>query len=315
MFQVQDVFDEAQKISAVCDEDKLFRWITDAIEMIVNKADFEGWIGYLDLCVSGRCVTLPREVECILAVNIAGRPTLGRNQLFTFHLNGPGDNAESIDYSYQDTGFYPTYRDIAEPTQLIAFVDKPEDEGATLRVYGYDENGVLVRQKVSGVWQDGYLIPTLFGLAVPDVDMPKFSRITRVQKARTQGDIRLSTVDSAGTSGVTLGIYEPDEQEPHYRRIKLGREATWIRIAYRKATQKIYSKSDRVPLYSRQALLFAMRSLKYYDEADLAMAHAYEADAVRLEKEASDIRESPNGNPIQVVDLNNLQDKTDFEIV
>jgi len=315
MFQVADVYEEAKGISGFCDQEKLFRWITDAIQLIANKSDFDGWMGFVDLCVDGQCVTLPREVDNVLAVNIGGTPTLGRNQLFNFHLNGPGDCNEVIPYSYQDRGFFPTYKDIVDPVQLIAFVDKASDEGKELRVYGYDSNGHPVRQQVGGVWQDGYLIPTIYGLAVPDVDMPKFSRITRVRKANTDGVIRLSTLDDAGTSGIFLGVYEPDENEPWYRRIKLGKTATWVRLAYRKAAPTIKSLYDRVPLRSRMALLMAMSALKYYRETDLANATAYEVHATRMETEANDVVESPTSTPIQVIDFNNLQDKYDCDIV
>lgn len=315
MFQVTDVYSAARKIYGGCDDAELFQWISDAVELIANKSDFEGWIGYVDLCVDGTCVTLPREVGNVLGVNIGGIPTLGRNQLFNFHLNGPGDCKEPLLYSYQDKGFFPTYRDIVIPSKLIAFVDKVEDENTELRVYGYDKNGGVIRQKVNNVWQDGWLIPTIYGYAIPDSEMPEFARITRIRKASTAGMVRLSTLDSSGSSGIVIGIYEPDEVEPWYRRIKLGKAATWIRLAYRKANSRVSSRYDRIPLHSRRGFLLAMKALKFYDEDDLASAHAFEVDAVRLEKEASDTVESPNLMPLQVLDLNQLQDKCDLDIV
>jgi hypothetical protein len=315
MLQVTDIYDEAKELTGFCDDTRLFRWITDAIEIVANKDDFDGWIGYVDLCVDGTCVTLPREVQVPLAVNIGGVPTLGRNQLFNFHLNGPGDCKEPVSYSFQDKGWYATYRDIAIPSRLVAFVDKQDDAGSELRVYGYDKNGGVIRQKVGGSWQDGWLVPTLYGYSIPDSEMPEFARITRVRKASTAGMVRLSTLDSSGTSGIVIGIYEPDENEPWYRRIKLGRAATWIRLAYRKATPTVLSKYDRIPLRSRMAVILAMKCLKSYREEDLASAHAYELDALRLESEANDRAESPHGSPVQVVDLNNLQDKCDWDIV
>jgi hypothetical protein len=315
MLQVTDVWEEAKAMVGFCDDDKLYQWITDAIQLIANKDDFDGWVGYVDLCVDGTCVTLPREIETVLGVNIGGVPTLGRNQLFNFHLNGQGDCRENVPYSFQDKGWFATYRDILTPSKLIAFVDKEEDAGIELRVYGYDTNGGVVRQKVGSTWQDGWIVPTIYGYAIPDSGMPEFARITRVRKANTAGMVRLSTLDSSGTSGVVIGIYEPDEVEPWYRRIKLGKSATWIRLAYRKANPTILSKYDRIPLRSRTAVLLALKSLKFYREEDLASAHAFEVDALRLESEANDRAESPHNSPLQVVDLNNLQDKCDWEIV
>lgn len=314
MFQVTDIYAEAEEVSGICDQQKLFTWISDAIQLIANKSDFEGWVGFVDICVDGQCVTLPREVDNVLGVNIGGTPTLARNQLFNFHLNGPGDCREAVSYSYQDKSWHPVYRDIVDPVRLIAFLDKPSDQGKQLRVYGRDENGYPVRQLVNGVYQDGWLIPTLYGYAIPDVDMPKFSRIERVRKDATDGMVRLSTLDDAGTSGIFLGAYEPDEVEPWYRRIKLGKSASWVRLAYRKAAPLIKSKYDRIPLRSRMALILAMQALKFYREVDLANALAFEAQATRLETESNEVIESPSATPLQVVDLNNLQDKFDWEI-
>src|SRR6266702_7086493 len=99
MFTVSEIYDEGKKIIGACDDVKFFRWCGDVVTMIANKADFEGWKLTLDICTAGchcstgtacnrgascgrRCLTLPREVETVIAVNIGGQPTLGFGQLF-----------------------------------------------------------------------------------------------------------------------------------------------------------------------------------------------------------------------------------------
>ena len=91
MFQAQDVLDDARDIFGICKEEKLFRYITDAIRLLANKGDIDPLVGALDICVQNKCVTLPNEVETVFGVNLAGRPALGHNELFSWHLNGPGD--------------------------------------------------------------------------------------------------------------------------------------------------------------------------------------------------------------------------------
>jgi hypothetical protein len=129
------------------------------------------------------------------------------------------------------------------------------------------------------------------------------------------GVLRLSTVDDSGQTGVLLGVYEPDERLPQYRRIKINRSCSWVRVAYKKSHQKITSQWDHLPLLSRRALLLAMRALKGYDESDFGIAHSFEADAARLEIEAQQNIEPPTFFPIQVIDMNNPRDKTDVGIV
>ncbi len=316
MFQVNDVWDEAKKIVGVCDDARLLVWLGDAVDLIANKGEFEGWKGSIDICTTGqgRCVSLPREVGTVYAVNINGKPSLGFGQLFNFHLNGPGDDHPACEWSWQEQGVHATYRDIDVPSKIIAYAQNEEDDGKRFMVYGYDNQGNRLRHIVSGEYVDGYPVPVIYGYAVPADDAPVVARILHIVKDDMVGTARLSTIDNDGATGILLGVYEPDEKIPQLRRIKLGKCASWVRVAYRKTTPNFTSKCDRVPLKSRLALLLALQARKFYSERNLAEAHGYEADAARLEIEAQNALESPVMFPVQVVDRNNLQDKCDFDI-
>lgn len=315
MFRVDDCYDEAIKIVGNCSEIKFFRWLGDAVTLVSNKADLEGWKGWVDICADcEKNVTLPREVQTVLGVNIGGKPTLGFGQLFNFHLNGPGDCSIRCSYTWQDQGaWHVTYRDLIVPSKLIAYSQNPVDNGKTMVIFGYDQNGLVVRRQEGGVWMDGWRMPLVYGYAIPDSQAPIFSRITGVVKDLTAGSVRFCGVASS-TAETTLAVYEPDETLPQYRRIKLGRKADWVRVAYRRANPVFTSRWDRIPLMSRIGLLNGVRACKFYADNDLANAHSYEADAARMELEAQSQLEAPTFSPIQVVDLNNPQDKTDYDI-
>jgi hypothetical protein len=308
---VSEVFNEAKKIFRVCDETLLFEKIGDAVELLANKGEVDPLTGYLDICAdSSQCITLPREVETVLAVNMDGHPTIGRNPLHTFHLNGPGDFL-TVWRSWTDVGNFPTYRDLPCPGKLVAYLDNVADEGKELRVFGHDDQNRPLRTLQNGVWSDGYIVPTIFGFALPDVGAPVISRISAVVKANTVGDIRLSSFDNSATvnstTGTLLGIYEPNETKPLYRRIKLWRNACWVRIAYRKRTYRIFSQHDRILLHSRLALVLAMRAIRFYDDTDISNATTYEAHAVRILTEKESALEGPALTPIQVDDRNSIK--------
>lgn len=317
MFLVDDIWDETQIIAGFCDEAKLFRWIADAVNLTANKADFEGWKGTIDICTTGdgRCVSLPREVGVVYAVNIGGRPTLGLGQLFNFHLNGPGDCTQACEWSWQDLGVHATYQDLVTPAKLVAYTASEDDNGKQLIVYGYDKNGNRLQRIESDGRKDGYLVPTIYGYAIPDDEAPEVGRIIRVYKADTLYPVRLSTIDNDGNNGQLLSVMEPDERFPQYRRIKLGRKCDWVRISYRRANTTFTSKADHILLHSRRGFLLAMQAIKAYDDKDLAAAHAFEADAARIELEAQNAIESPTVSPIQVLNANGLKDKSDVDIV
>lgn len=316
MFQVNDVWDEAKKIIGVCDDAKLLDWLSDSVTMVANKGDFEGWKGQIDICTTnqGRCVSLPREVGTVYAVNINGNPSLGLDRLFNFHLNGPGDRGRSCNWSWQDAGASPVYRDLELPAKLVAYAQNEEDDGKMFVVHGYDDKGNRLRFSQGGEQLDGYPVPVIYGYAVPAADAPLVARITAIDKDLMTGTSRLSTIDNDGATGTLLGVYEPDERIPSFRRIQLGTCTRWVRIAFRKTDPKFVSRFDHVPLKSRLALLLALQARKFYSEKNIADAHAFEADAARLEIEAQNAQESPTLFPVQVIDRNNLMDKTDYDI-
>lgn len=332
MFVLDEIYDEGKKIIGQCDDLKFFRWCGDVVKMISSKIDLEGFKGYLDICTSGchcdgksscsrgqhcgkRCVTLPREVETVIGVNIAGQPALGFAQLFAFHLNGPGDCRNSCEWSWQDMGaFYSTYRELITPAQLVVHLQTPEDNGKTFIVYGYDSHGNKLRREVCGQWMDGLQIPMIYGVAIPDATAPFVARITGMFKDETVGSVRLATTDSNGQSGVNLGVYEPDERVPQYRRITLNRSCSWVRIAYTKSSPFFRSRFDHIPMGSRMAFLLGMQARKMYAALQLDQAHAFEADAARLELESQMKLEAPLYFPLQFVDKNNLRDKSDYDI-
>lgn len=303
MLTVDEIWDEASEVFGHCNEKKLLRWITDAVQLLANKGEIDPLVGFVDLCVDGQCVTLPREVETVLAVNIGGHPALGRDEVFSFHLNGPGDFCTPCDYSWTNVGGFPTYRDLPCPGKLIAFLDSPEDEGKELRVFGFDHENKPLRTKVGTTWQDGYLVPTIFGYALPDSTAPLISRVTSVRKAVTVANMRLSSFDNSSSSGTLLGVYEHDETEPRYRRIKLNRLcSSWVRMMYRRRSLELRTQRDRIYLHSRPALILAFHALKSYRQTDLAAGVQFEAQATRLLSEKESVLTAPVSNPIQVSD-------------
>jgi hypothetical protein len=311
MFLASHIIDDAKTILGFNKEEKLFLWITDAVELLAQKGEIDPLVGFVDLCIDSGCVTLPREVETVLACNIGGHPSLGHDQLFSFHLNGPGDFQTRCDYTWDDSGLHPVYRDLKCPSKVVAFLDNTEDDGKELRVFGFDEQNRPLRTKVGAEWQDGYIVPTIYGYALPENGAPTISRITGIVKDVTAGNIRLSSFDSSTSTGTLLGVFEPDETVPRYRRLKVYNSSGWIRLCYRKRTAQIRSVHDRILLHSRPALLLALHALKFYRDSDLANGQAYEANATRLLTEREATLTGVGGSPIQVEDRNSISDRYD----
>lgn len=310
MVRVLDIWDECKKIVGNNSDAFTFRRITDAVELLANKGDFDPLLGSLDICVTSKIVTLPPEVETILALNMIGCPAAARDELFQFHLNGPGTCGQAIRYEWMDLAEACTYRELACPGQLYGYCVDPADENCEFWIYGLDESQNVIRTETPGGWRDGWKVPVFRAHQALPADAPIFSRITRVQKPVTVGPLHLTTVD-AGTE-VLLGVYQAKETVPNFRRIQLSTCVPWVRIKFRRRTFEINSRYDLIPLHSSQAVIMMLRALKAYDSpGGLPEAEAFEATAVRWLTEEQYSRNSPVAHPIQVLDAAPLIDSYD----
>lgn len=312
MVKVNDIWDEAKKIVGNSNDSFLFRRITDAVELLANKGDFDPLMGSLDICVASRVVTLPPEVETILALNMIGCPAAARDELFQFHLNGPGSCGAAIRYEWMDLSEACTYRELACPGQLYGYCTDPGDENAEVWVYGLDTSQNVIRTKLeNGTWRDGWKLPVFVSHQALPEDAPIFSRITSVRKAKTNGPIRMTTID--GGTEILLGVYQALETVPKFRRIQLSSCVPWVRIKFRRRTFEITSRYDLIPLHSAQAVLMMLRALKAYDSiGGIPEGEAYEATAVRWLTEEQYTRNPPVAQPIQVLDAAPLMDCYDY---
>lgn len=310
MIRVSRIWNEAKRIVGNHDDAYLFQRITDAVELLANKGDWDPLLGTLDICASSRVVSLPPEVETILALNMLGRPAVARDELFQFHINGPGSCGNPIRYEWTDMADACTYRELLAPSHLIAYCTETEDVGKELRVYGFDEHNNVLRTKTANGWEDGWIVPVNKTFVAVSSEAPKVLRITAVRKAETAGPVRLSAIDEDGE--IALGVYQSNETAPQFRRIVLSTCADWVRIRFRRRTFEVRSKNDLLPLHNAQAIIMALRALKAYDTPSmLAEAEAYEATAVRWVTEEQFTRTPPVVHPIQVLDAAPLSDTGD----
>lgn len=299
---VNDIYDEARAVLGKCDNSYIFRRISDAVKIANNSGKFDPALGIMDLCVCDGCVTLPADVGTVLAVNNGGFPTLMRDQWFQYHANGPGNQCY-VPWNYTDElGMVTTYRDPSAPVKLIAEVENALDSNIALRVFGWDENGKRIyTEGSSGALEDGFLVPTVFGFAVPNLSTPDIARIDRVQKAVTNGFVRLIAVDSATLESHTqIGYYLPWETNPYYRRIKVPNRS-WIKIKYHKRDLEVKSTSDWINIENREALLMLLKAVKARLDNQIDLGRSFENEGLRiLSNEAEALR--PSGiSPPQVI--------------
>ncbi len=300
---VSDIYADLKtsEVLGSCDDDYIFARLTDAQSLVSNMGIMDPAIAEMSLCVCDGCVTLPMDVDTVLAVNNNGFPTLMRDQWFQYHANGPGTECWTP-WNYTDIlGQVSTYKDPSGPVNLVAEVESPRDSGKNLRVFGWDENGKRIYTTDSdGNLRDGFLVPTVYGFSLPNPDAPMVSRVDRIQKDVTNGFIRLIAVNQDGTPNTQIGYYRPEETNPSYVRIKApGR--SWLKIKYRKRSFKITSVNDWVNVNNREVLILAVKAVQARRRNNLDLGSQLEAESSRILTKEVEAKRPPGISPPQIV--------------
>lgn len=282
---VSEIYPDVVDALGKCNEATAFRRLTEAIGMLQAKSRWESSLGQIDICVTQSYVTLPRVVGTVLGVATNGKPNyLTDASWFDFHLNGPGVQ-DCVDCQYaQVAGTFCTIRDPSAPVYLVADLESAADNNALLRVFGTDANGaeIYTANPDTGVMEQGFLVPTIFGFQVRNANAPSIARITRIQKAVTNGRIRLLAVnDPSMTAHTLIGYYAPTETTPSYQRLKVPPHS-WVRVKFKRKNYAITSQDDFIFLNSSQAIILAIKAIKFRLDDKLDIASGYEKEAARL---------------------------------
>jgi len=158
---VSQIIDEASEILATTDQTKIFRKLTQAVQILMESGHYFHTNSEVDVCTGwdGQTITLPRGIEVPLGVNVDGSPQYFRGRLFQYHVN-KGGMYNPVSWAWDDRGFVSTIMDIRQPSQLIAVAEHQSDAGLQIRVVGTDGNNRELRsQDASGAGIDGLVIP------------------------------------------------------------------------------------------------------------------------------------------------------------
>lgn len=278
---VRDFMPEAKRAFEGCDEATIFRQLTKAVKLLVNKGLTDALLGELSACVCNGCVTLPRDVGTVLGVDVCGQPTLLQDQFFRYHINGPGANAGPCVIT--EMGQVCTYRDPSAACYLIAEVTSAADNNKKLRVYANDVNGnKIFSAGPDGKLYEGFLVPMIFGFAQRNPNIPPLGKIYRITKDVTKDYVSLIAINASdGVSQTKIGLYEPQETLPQYRRIKVPHK-TEVLVKYKKATLDIRSLDDWISIDNSEALEIACRAVKFRSDDKYSAARTAEEEASRI---------------------------------
>jgi len=158
---VSQIIDEVLDILGTTDKPKAYRKLTQAVQILMQSGHWFHTNAEVDVCTGwdNQTITLPRNIEVPLAVNVDGSPTYFRGRLFQYHVN-KGGMYNPVGWAWDDRGMVATQMDIRQPSQLVAVAEHAADAGKVIRVMGPDgTNRAFLSQMKTGTGVDGLLWP------------------------------------------------------------------------------------------------------------------------------------------------------------
>jgi hypothetical protein len=152
---------------------------------------------------------------------------------------------------------------VAGTTYFIRRVDNNEFELYATKAQSQNLSSVVGRREflTSGLSTDS----KFFVDAIEDPILVK--SVANIQKTLTDGFVSLYAMDYGRSNDLTLiGQYHPQEVNPQYRRIRIGKPCAWVRIAYRIKPPVITSKYDFIPIEHTRAIITAVHACDLEDK-------------------------------------------------
>lgn len=300
---VKDILPDLPNAIGQCTNEYAYRRLTDAVRLLTSKSLINSQIGEITVCVCGNFATLPAEVQTPVGITVDGIPAIIRDEWFSYHINGPGDTAYTP-FPFSDIlgNDFPTIRDPDKPLNLAAQITSPTDNNKMLRVFGWDENGDRIMSTNSdGNKEDGFLVPTLYGKLLTNSDVPPIAKIDRVYKDTTSDQITMYGVDPDTDIATTLlGKYRPNETLPAYTRIRTPATSA-VRVKYKRRVFEIVDQYDWIPVDNREALIHAIRAVKYRLDGKYTNGAEAETEASRLLMEENNALRPAGIKPPQTI--------------
>ena len=264
--------------------------------MLLRRGDWTGTVVPIYVCVQRGCVTWPRYYRSVRKLNICHRQIDIQNDWYRFiepqfyhhachgTISLTADDHEGF-HGMIATGYYSTYNDLLTNCYIQAYPSAALDFGstpATVTIFGLDSNGMrLQTMNGDGTYSDGLVLT----LASPYVQSSVLvSKIYRVLKDATQGDVRLYGYDPVNNVLYDLAVYAPSETNPNYARYQLEAgsrcNACGALALMKLAFVPALNDNDLVLIENFEALAYAMQAAKHDEAGDTDGANSFIVKAV-----------------------------------
>ena len=293
-----------RRIAGSCSDSSEFSdLVNDAVRMLVNRGNWYGTVKKIKTCVYSGCITWPREVATVLAINRCHNvqlsnhwfefDPLNRTDLLAYwnggcrsQLNGVQGNTSPV--------FNPiNCADGLAGMYLHFFPSNPNDVGKTVTVYGIDSNGnELISNRDDGTVQPGIVVSLTLTYAAltitaPSRNVPTIRHITQIVKEVTKGPVYAYQTANGVDSYKDLAVWQADETNPSYQTTRLSGcfnstcgPQTITGLVKLKFIPAV-NDNDIVIIDNLDAIAMMAQTIKFGDAYDAKQKQEMEAEAVR----------------------------------
>ena len=275
-------------------DSRLLDMVNEAQERLCTLGEWPEMYDRIRFCQYEGLVALPSEYSDITAVTIDGRAHSLVDPWFEFVTSGPGPVSDQYEVVVP-RGEAPVYRQAGDTARFIRVYSSADERTngvrPSVRICGLDENGHWVRTEVNGVWQDGENVE-LRGDDVTNyaTTAHKFSKVTFVEKARTNGHVVLNYIDNAlvETQAARYHHYDINPSFQIYHIPTIGEGSTKsLQGRARRRVVPVTQDSDLMTISNVSALKHAIKAVGFSDQGkDVESETSYEV-AKRILAEAA----------------------------
>lgn len=262
---------------------RLIATVNEAQERLSTMGEWPWMYERIRFCQYESLVTLPASYEALTSVVLSGSPIPMVDPWFEFVEDGGGPQDSVAEYNVViPRGEAPVYRQSCGTAQVITVYSDQDERVAgvrpKIRICGIDENANIVRTQSGGVWIDGEEVE-LRGDHADNyaTTTSKFSQVTSVTKARTNGTVTLNYVSAAAVE-TQAARYQHYDVNPSFRVYHLPNipkgTTQLIQARVRRRLIDVVSDNDPMTVTNISALKAAVRAVSYGDQGKTAEAEA-----------------------------------------
>ena len=296
---------ELKQVSAVCSSSDEFKsLLNQAARDLMDTGNPWNTTRRMQFCTYGNCITFPRFVGTVLALNTCENTVQPSNKWYSFlpfSLSdwGPGgfqfENGCVVgNIALEMDGTTSVFQNVPCGTSYYvrAYARYRPDIGKTIAIFGTDSNGQTIRTRdSSGNWSDGTTLALTSTYASTSF---KVQNIERVIKDSTQGVVMLYFYDATNDVLKDCAEYQPSETLPEYRHAVIrGRGQvsdcsssncnglTQVQALVKLEFIPVVNDNDLVLIDNLSALQDMMFAIREKTSGDIGRSQALEASAIR----------------------------------